>query len=206
MGGEEQFAARLADTGMTENELKEQIRKSLLFQKIYSEVTKDVQQISDDQAQQYYNDNPSLFQKPDSLKVRHILVADEATAQQLKARLDAGEDFATLAKQYSTDPGSKDKGGDLGEVPTQNSGFVPEFEEAMAALKAGETSGPVKTTYGYHIIRVDSIVPGGQQTYEDVRDEMKQGLLLENQRKVFEDWSAQARNGYQINIAPEYKA
>ena len=86
--------------------------------------------------------------------VRHILVEDEANARALIAKLDKGEKFEDLAKANSKDPGSKDKGGELG---WSNPGmYVPAFSEAMVKLKKGETtSEPVKSNFGYHIIRLD---------------------------------------------------
>lgn len=102
----------------------------------------------------FYADNKAAF---DQTCVRHILVADEATATAVKARLDAGEDFAAIAKAASTDNagaggGSAASGGDLGCVAS--GAFVPAFETAMSALQPGQTSGPVKTEFGFHIIEV----------------------------------------------------
>ncbi|WP_088042458.1 peptidylprolyl isomerase [Bacillus sp. EAC] len=89
--------------------------------------------------------------KPE-IKASHILVKDEATAIKVKKELDAGGDFAALAKKYSTDPGSKEKGGDLGYFG--EGAMVPEFEAAAYKLKVGEISEPVKSQFGYHIIKV----------------------------------------------------
>lgn len=204
-GGEEQFRARLEQMNFTEDRVKDQIRQSLIFQKIYPEVTKDAPAVTDEQALQYYNENKALFEQPEMRKVRHILVKDEATANQVKARLDAGEDFATVAKEVSTDPGSKDSGGDLGEVPTTGSGFVKEFEDAMNQLAAGQTSAPVKTSFGYHIIQVQEIKPPGTKTFEESKEEIKQGLILENQRTAFEAWFEGIKGGYEIIYAEEFK-
>lgn len=204
-GGEEQFNTQLQQQNYTVDKLKDQIRKSLLFQKLYPEVTKDAAQVTDEQAQQYYNANPTLFQQPETRTVRHILVADEATANSVEARLAAGEDFATVAKEVSTDPGSKDKGGDLGAVPTVNSGFVPEFEAAMNKLALNEISAPVKSSFGYHIIQVTAITPAGQQTFAEVKEDLKQGLATENQRTAFEDWFNGVKGEYNVTYADEFK-
>jgi len=110
--------------------------------------------VDDKTVAQFYEANKAAF---DQTCVRHILVADEATAAAIKARLDAGEDFAAIAKAQSTDNqggegGSAAKGGDLGCVGA--GAFVPEFEQAMNALQPGQTSGPVKTQFGFHLIQV----------------------------------------------------
>jgi len=203
-GGEEQLQQALESSNLTMDQYKDSVRKSLLFQKIYPEVTKDAAEPTDQDARAYYDANPDQFQQPEMRKVSHILVKTEEEANAVKARLDAGEDFATVAKEVSTDPGSKDKGGDLGEVPSENSGFVPEFEQAMDQLQPGEISDPVKSQFGYHIIRVESITPPGVQSFEDVLEDLKMGLLLEAQRKIFDAWLEDVRGKYDIVYAEEF--
>ncbi|MBI5869912.1 MAG: peptidyl-prolyl cis-trans isomerase [Actinobacteria bacterium] len=204
-GGEDAFNQKLEENSLTLDRLKDQIRKSLLFQKIYPEVTKDAAPVTDEQALKYYTENPTQFQQPEMKTVSHILVADEATANAVKSRLDAGEDFATVAKEVSTDPGSKEKGGDLGEVPAQGSGFVPEFEAAMNTLAAGQVSAPVKSSFGYHIIKVTAVKPAGTQTFEEVKEELKQGLAMENQRTAFEAWFESVQGDYEVIYAAEFE-
>ena len=206
-GGEEGLNQQLEKNNMTLDRLKDQVHKSLLFQKLYAEVTKDAPPVTDEQALKYYNENQSQFQKPETRHVLHILVKDEATANQVKARLDAGEDFGTLAKELSQDPGSKDKGGDLGDVPSKDSGMVAEFEQGMDALAAGQTSGPVKSSFGYHIIRVMEIKPPGTQAFAEVKENLKQGLATENQRTVFDKWFEEVKKQYedQIEYAEEFR-
>ena len=94
----------------------------------------------------------NITHQQEQVWARHILVADEATATSIIKQLAAGADFATLAAKYSIDTGSKDKGGDLGWFGRGT--MVAEFENAAFALKIGEISQPVKSTYGYHVIQV----------------------------------------------------
>lgn len=110
--------------------------------------------VDDKAVKDFYDANRPAF---DQTCVRHILVATEAEVTAVKARLDGGEDFAAVAKAESTDNqggtgGSAAKGGDLGCVAA--GAFVPEFDQAMADLQPGQTSGPVKTDFGFHIIQV----------------------------------------------------
>ncbi|MDQ0153746.1 peptidylprolyl isomerase [Robertmurraya andreesenii] len=136
------FEMALAQYQMTEKELKESLKLDLLVEKA---ATKDVK-VTDKEIKEYYDNI-----KPE-IKARHILVADEAKAKEIKAKLDKGEDFAKLAKENSTDPGSAEQGGDLGWFGA--GAMVPEFEEAAYALDVNQISEPVKTDNGWHIIQV----------------------------------------------------
>ncbi|MGH9282621.1 MAG: peptidylprolyl isomerase [Acidimicrobiales bacterium] len=109
--------------------------------------------VDDATIKEFYDANREAF---DQTCVRHILVGTEAAAAGIKGRLDAGEDFATIARAESTDNqvggGSAQNGGDLGCLPKGS--LVPEFEAAMDALQPGQVSGPVQTTFGFHVIQV----------------------------------------------------
>jgi len=110
--------------------------------------------------------------KPEEEQVwaRHILVKDEATAKQVKERLDKGEDFAKIAKELSEDTGSKESGGDLGWFGTGK--MVAEFETAAFKLMVGETSNPVKSQYGYHIIQAlgHEVRPISESDFETLKN------------------------------------
>jgi foldase protein PrsA len=111
------------------------------------------------------------------IKASHILVKDEKTAKEVKAKLDKGEDFAKLAKEYSQDPGSAANGGDLGWFGPGK--MVKEFEDAAYKLKVGQVSDPVKTDYGYHIIKVtdkEEKKPFGEMK-EQIEFEVKRSKL-----------------------------
>lgn len=124
-----------------ENELKALIKNQLLIEKA---TAKDVT-VTDKELKDYY-----ASYKPE-IRARHILVKDEKTAADIKKKLDAGQKFEDLAKKYSTDTGTAQKGGDLGWFGTGK--MDPSFEKAAFALKMNEISGPVKSQYGYHIIQ-----------------------------------------------------
>jgi parvulin-like peptidyl-prolyl isomerase len=105
----------------------------------------------------------------------HILVQKEEDAKRILTEIKGGADFATLAKKYSIDPGSKDNGG---KMPwTDKDKFVPEFAEACWKLNPGQISELVKTDYGYHIIKLIDKRPGGQMTFAEAKSEAKEQLL-----------------------------
>ncbi len=131
----------------------------------------------------YYNEHKKEFENPEMVRARHILIAvkPNATEEEKKAALKKaeeilakakqGEDFAKLASEYSDDPGSKAKGGDLGFF-TQGS-MVGKFEQTAFALKPGEISPVVETEFGYHIIKVEERKAAEQQPYDAIKEQVK---------------------------------
>lgn len=136
----QQFEAAIQQNGV--DQVKRMLKIDLLREKA---ATADIK-VTDKELKEAYD-----AKKPE-VKASHILVQDEKTAKEVKAKLDKGEDFAKLAKEYSQDPGSAENGGDLGFFGPGK--MVPEFEEAAYKLKKGEVSEPVKSSFGYHIIKV----------------------------------------------------
>lgn len=150
--------------------------------------------------EKYYNDNKVEFSKPERVKARHILVRvsdkrSDADAQKLAAELRkqaTPKNFSELATKNSDDPGSKAKGGDLGEFEAGR--MVPEFEKAAFALESGQISDPVKTNFGYHIIYVEKKTPAVTEPLDKVRTDIarklvarsKEGDVVAHLRKVAE--------------------
>jgi peptidyl-prolyl cis-trans isomerase D len=135
--------------------------------------------------QRYYNDNSQQYTTPERVRASHILLntggKDEAAvrkqAEELLAKIKAGANFAELAKKYSEDPGSKEKGGDLDFFPRGQ--MVPEFEQAAFSLQPGQVSELVKTQYGFHIIKVVEKQAGSTQTLDQVRAQIQQTLAAQ---------------------------
>jgi peptidyl-prolyl cis-trans isomerase D len=135
--------------------------------------------------QRYYNDNIQQYQTPERVRASHILLntggKDEAAvrkqAEELLAKIKAGADFGELAKKYSEDPGSKDKGGDLDYFTRGR--MVPEFEMAAFTLAPGQVSDLIKTQYGFHIIKVVDKQAGSTQTLDQVRAQIQQLLAAQ---------------------------
>jgi Parvulin-like peptidyl-prolyl isomerase len=165
--------------------LKKLLRVQVVGQKVYDNMIKDIA-VTDDEIQKYYDQNKTtLTEQPNTMEVSHILVATEQEAKDIKAKLDKGEDFAALAKQYSTDTGSKDAGGSLGEIQYNDSNYDQTFMVAAMALKAGEVSQPVKTTYGYHIIKVTKKNEYPILTFDKAKDSIKEQLLYNKQEETY---------------------
>ncbi|AIS60617.1 peptidylprolyl isomerase [Listeria ivanovii] len=160
----DQFDAVLAQSGLTEETFKSQLKYNLLVQKA-TEANTDT---SDKALKEYYK-----TWQPD-ITVSHILVADEAKAKEVEQKLKDGAKFADLAKEYSTDTATKDNGGEL--APFGPGKMDPAFEKAAYALKnKGDISAPVKTQYGYHIIQMDK--PATKTTYDKDKKAVKESYL-----------------------------
>ena len=135
------------------------------------------QQPSDADLHAAYEKEKSRLEVPEKRHARHILITGKddaaalAQAQQVLAQAKSGKDFGELAKQYSQDPGSAQNGGDLGWA--ERGAFVKPFADALFAMKVGEIAGPVKTQYGYHIIRLDEIQAGKGKSFEEARPELE---------------------------------
>jgi len=182
---EGQWAGVLEQNGLTEDQLKESLKTQIITNAVQDDMVKDVA-VTDDDIQTYYDTNKDAkYSVGAGATVAHILVADEETAKSLKAKLDAGADFATLAKENSTDTGSKDKGGSLGFVPYNSTQLVPEFVNGFKDLKEGEVSGPVKSQYGYHLIKATGLKQAEVTPLDKVKDEIKAAVLQQKQGDTF---------------------
>jgi peptidyl-prolyl cis-trans isomerase D len=138
------------------------------------------QELSDADLRAAYEKEKGRLEVPEKRHARHVLITgkDDATAlalaQQVLSQAKSGKDFGALAKQYSQDPGSAQNGGDLGWA--ERSTFVKPFADALFGMSAGEIAGPVKTQYGYHIIRLEEIQRGKSKSFEEARPELEAQL------------------------------
>ena len=180
-----QFENILQKNGITENQFEESIKNQIIMSAVQDSIIKDIT-VTDDEVQKYYDENKdTTFTVGAGATVAHILVADEATAKDLKAKLDAGADFATLAKENSLDTGTKDNGGSLGFVPYDTTQLVTEFVNGFKNLKEGEVSAPVKSQYGYHLIKATGLKGSEVMTFGEVKDKIKAALLKQKQGTAF---------------------
>ncbi|MBN2798167.1 MAG: peptidylprolyl isomerase [Deltaproteobacteria bacterium] len=164
--------------------------REVLASALIDKVTKDG--VNDEALQKMYEERAVQFQKP-MVHARHILVADEAQANDLIAQIKGGGSFEALATANSTDKGSAAKGGDLGWF--EKARMVPSFAEAAFAANKGDVVGPVQSQYGYHIIEVldkREVTP-----LEEVRPTLEKGL----QQKVVEDYIEQIKASATISMA-----
>ena len=177
LGTDDQYKAALKQAGYTEATLRDYLKQNVIINKVKDYATKSVT-VSDDKVKQEYDENPFKYtEKTNTSHLQHILVKTEEEATQAKARIDKGEKFEDVAKAVSTDTATKDKGGDLGDIPYVDSGLDADFMKAAVKLGQGAVSGPVKTQFGYHLIKCVSKTEYPPKKFDAVKDDIKKTLL-----------------------------
>lgn len=194
---EKQLEQFLATSNLTRSKVKSILKDQLMAEKMVDQV-KSKASVSDAEVAQAYEE----------VKARHILITipkgkdgdakAKAKAEDILKQLKSGADFAQLAKKYSEDPGSKDQGGDLGFFGRGK--MDPAFEKAAFALKVGEVSEPVKSQFGYHIIKVEARKEAKGEEFDKQKKDIKDRLLSEKQSEIFTNWFEGVKKEAKITI------
>jgi parvulin-like peptidyl-prolyl isomerase len=221
-GKRAEYEKALAEQGFTAEEYRRNaLGVSALSTKIFETVTKDVE-VTEQEILEYYTQNQSNYGTPESRDVRHILIsekvdpscvstptepkdcevdfeASKAKADEIYAQLESGADFAALAKSSSSDPGSKDSGGELTISRGQT---VPEFDKVSFELAKGELSQPVKTEYGYHVIEAVSEVRKATITpLAKVKATIRAELLQSRRNEEMQAWVEDLKTEYEGKVS-----
>ena len=160
-----------------------EIEKNVLKQYVINQILTSVQ-VTDDEKRTFFEANKANFSNPPTANAKHILVDTEEKANEILAQIKAGEvTFEDAARAHSTCP-SKDQGGDLGTFGRGQ--MVPEFEAATFAMEVGDISDPVKTQFGYHIIKLEAKNEESIPTYEEVADKVEKTLMFQKQGEVYQ--------------------
>jgi peptidyl-prolyl cis-trans isomerase C len=176
----------------------EEFKKLTLASALLEKEIMSKNKVTEQEVKDYYNKHKADFTTTSQIKASHILVKTEAEANKILARLKKGEKFEEIAKKESLDTASAKNGGDIGFFARGQ--LVPEFEKAAAGLKVGELSSPVKTAYGYHIIKVTDKKTGPVVEFDRVKDVIFQKLTGERQKEAFDNYIAELRKNYKVEI------
>jgi len=191
-GGQESFDQQMAMSGTTAEALKADIISYLkTLRLLENRIT-----VTEEEISTYFEEYKDDFAQPEQVEASHILVDDEATAIDVKAQLDAGKDFAELAAEYSTDPSNAQSGGKLGYFGRGD--MVEAFEEAAFSLEVNEISNPVKTEFGYHIIKVTGRQKAQEASLEASRAEIEEILKNEKINNEYSSWITEKEAEYEI--------
>lgn len=201
----EEFEKKMRDQGLDSSDLRQQVRQSLIINKLINKEISSRLSVTDTEIAGYYERNKSSFNVPETqyhlaqiqvtpvadAEVRNLKNDDaknprdaERKIQALHARLRAGEDFATVAQEYSEDARTAAGGGDMGFIPISTLNSNPPLKQAITSLKEGEISGIYRDSAGYHIIKVLGKEDAGQLELSDpqVQTAVRQALLNEKEQ------------------------
>ncbi|MEE3347590.1 MAG: peptidylprolyl isomerase [Nitrospinota bacterium] len=204
-----QLQEMLKREGRTLKSYKNHIRDQIMVSKITRFEIGNRVKVSEKSIIKYYKENQKEFWQEGKVKARHILfIAERGSSEKIRReklqqakkillKLRKGNDFAKLAMKYSEDI-SASNGGDVGFVGRGK--MVPEFEEAVFNLKPGQVSDIVKTEYGYHIIKVEEVLPGKTLTLKDVKNRIHQILTMQMQKQVYDVWMNELKNSAFIEV------
>ena len=156
--------------------------------------------VSDGVARAFYEDQVKGMKPDEEVQARHILVDSEDKAKELAEKIAKGEDFAKLAKENSKDPGSKEDGGMLGFFGRGQ--MVPQFEEAAYRLKKGEVSPPIKSQFGYHLIKLEDRRDKKLPSFDEVKDKIMNSMIQKKAQEVANSLRTAAKIEY---VDPEVK-
>jgi peptidyl-prolyl cis-trans isomerase C len=188
VGAQAAEAAKIGDSPDFQRKLN-YFRDKLLLDDYLEQQAKKV--VTPEAEKAIYDQSVKLTKPEEEVHARHILVDNEAEAKKIAGRLKAGEDFAKVAAETSKDPGSKAEGGDLGWFTKER--MVPDFATAAFAMKPGQISDPVKTQFGWHVIKVEEKRMKPQPTFDELKEQIDQHLIRKAQQDLILKLRAEAK-------------
>jgi len=175
----------------------EKVKEDMLINFAASKVLDDVKDATEEEVKKYYDENMDKFQKGESVNASHILVDSEDKANEILAKINAGEvSFEDAARENSTCP-SKDNGGNLGEFTRGQ--MVPEFDEAVFSMEVGSVSSPVKTQFGYHLIKLISKQEASTYAFDEIKAQLTDMVNQEKKQAAFQSKINQLKILYPVD-------
>ncbi|MGL4800143.1 MAG: peptidylprolyl isomerase [Cellulosilyticaceae bacterium] len=173
-------------------QMKSNLLKQYALNKLLSNIT-----VSDEEARAHFDQNPDMFKAQPSARASHILVQTQEEADSIAKEIAEGLAFEDAAVKYSLCP-SKERGGDLGEFSTGQ--MVPEFEQAVFAMKDGDISAPVQTQFGFHLIKAVAIKDAPEVKFEEVIDQVKNYCASVKTNVVYAEKQAELKQKYAVEM------
>jgi len=186
-----------------------EMEKYLLAEEVLQKELSNIKP-TEEELKKFYEKNKELYTEPEGLKLKHILIyvpekADKQTrekalakAKKIREELRKGAKFEELARKYSDDTASREKGGDIGVL--RKGMTVPEFEKKVFSLKEGSISEPIESPYGYHIVKVEKRIPPKVKSFEEVKDQVQNDYIKEKEREIISKLIEELRNKYKPQV------
>jgi peptidyl-prolyl cis-trans isomerase C len=175
----------------------EDLKKRVIVEAFLKKKVEESANVSDTELQAFYKKNQDKFKTGDQIRASHILMKSEAEAKEVEKQLRGGAKFEDLAKSHSID-GAASKGGDLGWFGKGS--MLPDFEKVAFGLKEGETSGIVKTKFGYHIIKLTGKRQAGVRSFDEVKEQIRAAIVPEKQQETFKKLKEELKKNAKIDI------
>jgi peptidyl-prolyl cis-trans isomerase C len=181
----------------------EAVRDTMIIQSLVKKkIAAVAARMSDEELQKYYDAHKQEFKRDREIRTRQIVVATEQEAKEIQTKIAKGEDFGELAKRFSMDPSAKTSGGDLGFHPKGS--LIPEYEEAAFKLtKVGQVTPPVKSKFGYHVIKLEGVREGQIVPFAEVKDFINQKMVQEKQTEVLKNYVQELKKNAKIVVNEE---
>lgn len=195
----------LKSSGMSEEDILFRVKLDQLQTKLTQKVTKDKVNITDEDIQEYYSKNKKRFAQPERRDLNVVLTKTKAKAEEAKSKLDSGESFKTVSKQYSIDEASKGQGGKLPDVSKGQQEKA--LDKAVFAAKTGQIEGPVKTQFGYYVFEVSKVKKASQQSLAQAKETIRNLLRSTREQKALDSFVKDFREKYkdETNCAKDYR-
>ncbi len=209
-GSDEEIKKQIEQSGQTIEKIKANIRNNLKQQKWVEEQIKGKDDVAEADAKAFYDKNPEQFKAPERVRASHILLSlkadstpeevtkKEKAAQDIAARAKKGEDFAAMAKELSEDPSGKANGGDLDFFTKEQ--MVPEFASAAFGMKKGDISDPVRSQFGYHIIKLTDRKDPETVTLEKAMPQLMAYLKQQKKQEAVQNLVKEIREKADVKI------
>jgi len=194
----EKFAEIIQQSGQDSVRWYQQLHTSLLRERLLAQLVENRPPLARQELVHYYQGHQQDYQRPAQLQARQMLLKNKTQAENIRERLVAGEDFARLARRYSLSP-DRDQGGSLGLVARGE--LPPEFEQVLFALKPGDISPVVHSSYGIHLFMVEKYLQAGLRPFEEVEEKIRRQRQQEIAEEIFARWLTEKRAQSQIEIA-----
>lgn len=154
-------------------------------------------EVKDEDIKKFYEENKDAFKQAESADASHILVEEEDKAREIYEKIKNGGDFEELAREFSTCP-SKEKGGDLGTFTRGQ--MVKEFEDAVFENEVGTITEPVKTQFGYHIIKINKKNPARELTFDEVKDKIVEQVRRQKEQEIYNKKITELKDKYEVKM------
>lgn len=201
-GAYDEFVRVLGNVGATEQTVLDEIRQQLAVAEMYNAVTGDVR-VDEEQARAAFPQYADRLGVPEQRVLRNIVVTTEQQAADLAQQARGGADFAALARTFSIDGSSRDKGGELGSVTAAQ--LLPQYAQAAFSTPAGQVFGPLQNEFGWNVGQVVSVTPGQPAQLEAALPQLTQLVTFDRKNETWREWLGAAIADADVDYAEDYR-